>query len=611
MTTPAAAGSALAAPTLAVALVLACGGWGWLLSRLVRRKGDPLPSAGDLAVTGCCVISTLGGDVIVSRAFSPLLAGLFLLPAVVPIGLLVQRRSALIAEARRAGAWLIGCVGLWLMWIYVPPAINGNDDGAAYLALTRKIVEQGGLGPEPFSERRFFSLGGHQIFMAIEQAFLPERWLGVVQPCLGLALLLLVLRDVGRRWKTPPVVIGGLALAVLASVGAGSSVLGNLMPVYLISALTASLISHAVDVTPERVEQPWFVDRTGLLCAGLLSLRTTSLPLAGALACFSLFPDRRVRVRAWAQAVFAGAVLLVSYMLCSRTASHTPLFPFLGRGWHGSATSGFPSPTDGLSWLELGRNVVLAPIKNPLAWLTGIVAFAAWRTGWKRLAWMGVACLATELVIAVGTGGVASVRYSFPYYLGFIIAAVPTLSFAGRSVWIPWGRRALILGTVAVVGVIALRGREVQALVVSKLAMRWQWAVPDADTLASYHRAQWAVPTGASILVTAPQAYLLDFKRNIVVINDQPGAAGPPPGWPRAGGGSISHYLFSSDVDYVLVETSAIADIEQPSAGVGWLANLNRANARWASALRAEPFASHVVYRDAALTVFAVTPERR
>jgi hypothetical protein len=67
-----------------------------------------------------------------------------------------------------------------------------------------------------------------------------------------------------------------------------------------------------------------------------------------------------------------------------------------------------------------------------------------------------------------------------------------------------------------------------------------------------YNKMQEAVPEGATVLTRLQYPFLLDFRRNQVLIADYPGGSSPPPGMPFFEGPErLAEYLCRRPVRYV------------------------------------------------------------
>ena len=70
--------------------------------------------------------------------------------------------------------------------------------------------------------------------------------------------------------------------------------------------------------------------------------------------------------------------------------------------------------------------------------------------------------------------------------------------------------------------------------------------------VAEYRDMQLAVPPGQKILVRLDKNFLLDFRRNIIYINDLPGGASLPPGIPIfKGPDALADYLIQHGIRYL------------------------------------------------------------
>ena len=139
-------------------------------SELARRIG--LASSGEMrgigsnAIFGAAWIVFASGLLMMAGLATAwvtgaMLAGLALLGAATLV-LAYRKRPA----GRKAWPWGLVAVGAilaaaLLFMLALPPSFNAVDDGFAYLALVRDVAVDGVSSPQPFSERRLFTYGGH------------------------------------------------------------------------------------------------------------------------------------------------------------------------------------------------------------------------------------------------------------------------------------------------------------------------------------------------------------------------------------------------------------------------------------------------------------------
>ena len=143
--------------------------------------------------------------------------------------------------------------------------------------------------------------------------------------------------------------------------------------------------------------------------------------------------------------------------------------------------------------------------------------------------------------------GVQTSRYVAPLLVAFLLylistARLPIGLLRTRSLAGAWVLTVVLL---AAAGVFAYRyGSLLADQVHEKLAIRRQALFPSARELREYQHLQQAVPVGATILCSLMRNYLLDVKRNRILVHDLPADFGPAPGWPREyGGPSMCFYL--------------------------------------------------------------------
>ena len=75
-------------------------------------------------------------------------------------------------------------------WVVAAP-FNESDDLQSYFVFPQKMLQTGHQGADPYSERRIIaSLGGQWFLVAIALAHAPEPFAHLIEPGLGILLLL-------------------------------------------------------------------------------------------------------------------------------------------------------------------------------------------------------------------------------------------------------------------------------------------------------------------------------------------------------------------------------------------------------------------------------------
>jgi hypothetical protein len=522
-----------------------------------------------------------------------------------------------------SGWWLLPA-GLLLLWLYLPVALNGSDDGPGYLAFAVKYSEEGRLIEEPFSVRRLLTLGAHIPLQSFVISTASVRYLSIAEPVLALCLITLLVREYCRQEGVPSgwsAIISGLIALTNAM---GSLYVANLTPSYLMGALLLFLLAP-----PEFDKRAWNALWAGVLygvVGGIaIGIKVTMLPPIALvvlihLVALWLHPDTaRPQI---AGGLLAGFVLgllvsMLPMMIQLYESSGTLLFPLLGQGTH------TPMPP-GIS-VVAGRVASLPPIllatlaKDPAALallvVAGILLVGGRRARLAQSREFGylVIWVSMYLLMIYAGEGVADTRYVFPITVAVLAwlcsrravyeAAIRFRSSESKALPISSGLLAIVVcaGTLAY-------GPRLFAIFTEKMKTRMAALIAAPREARSYVQAQSGTERGSKILVFALRAYLLDYGRNKVLICDQAGAAGPAPGWPRvAGGMSLNRYLADQGIDYLLVSRSfTVAPSKNEGPAQGWNQYLAHQVHRVAQSLQDPMFQDAIVFSDHNLIMYRI-----
>jgi len=84
--------------------------------------------------------------------------------------------------------------------------------------------------------------------------------------------------------------------------------------------------------------------------------------------------------------------------------------------------------------------------------------------------------------------------------------------------------------------------------------------------LQQHRTLQRAIPAGATLLARLEMPFLLDFRRNTILIMDWPGGASPPPGMPLSNTSeALAAYWLSRSIRYVAYSYANEAGFSQQS----------------------------------------------
>ncbi|MCP8936946.1 hypothetical protein NK718_00310 [Alsobacter sp. SYSU M60028] len=563
------------------------------LGRAAGLKGPEGDGTGTRATRGAALLTIAGGVAMAADVAGAALVGaaVAMLAVLGVVSLLAERRRVSATPPGRGWTLVAGVLGLALLALLaLPPSFNAVDDGYAYVAFMREVANAGTSLAQPFSERRLFTYGGHFPLAGLLDSLAGPEALSAVDPGLGLALIGLLVVERVRAGRTPA--LAGLAvLALFAGFIAAASPIKNTIPILLPAAFASLMMLRLVETAPpggRRLGTERAVEM-GLLAGAAATFRATSLPFAlavlGAWCAVEAWGELRRRRAPWAAllAPFAMAAALVPFALVLQGASGTPLFPLLGPGVHASRHDGAAFVAGTLAEKLAGALDSLATdpglLLATLAALAGVVG--RWREGDREgcarnaLGWCAVAVAA--LAIAQATEGIALLRYSFSFSIALPVAVLATarwprapsfaMARAGRS---PFVAAAMLPAVSAAAGVWAVGPQALLDSFDARLAPRYAAVRPSPAELASASAVTAALPEGATLVAYWPRAYLLPMGRNRILIDDQPGRAGPDPFWPPADDPeAVRAYLRGAGVDFVLATTAdpddACARLDDPA----------------------------------------------
>jgi hypothetical protein len=271
-------------------------------------------------------------------------------------------------------------------------------------------------------------------------------------------------------------------------------------------------------------------------------------------------------------------LLLLPWMLANLRETGTAMYPLLGSGFHASRYGDYPPVW---AMLSAGRLLGMALHESwtigPQLLACGLMFVLAWR-GPARPGDRGanivtlyflLSGLVVLVVIAVGTAMEDLVRYTYPAMASILLAALYRMAVAAGSCatvgGIGRGKVAAVVAACLVLvvnnahGLAQYYGHAVTNLGMAALGPGFRPAML-AGVLArdggaerqAVLRMQQAIPAGAPFMERLDYPFLLDFRRNDVLVADWPGAVALPPGMPIfQGPEKLAAYLLGVSVRYV------------------------------------------------------------
>jgi hypothetical protein len=444
-----------------------------------------------------------------------------------------------------------------------PVRFNQADDFQAYFIFPEKMLQLGSMGRDPFCSRRLESaLGGQAFLDTFVLSVLSVQHLHIVDPGIGLLLILGLLwgnfKERGTSlcwslaillvfvWIDPPTVN-------VASLYIGTAMFLSLCRTLAWKALPASrFLSRAIIIA--------------LIATAICSLKSNFIPACGVmLVCSYLCYVASQHFSREAIAELVGtAVLTVAFtlpwMISMHQSSGTFLYPLLGRGFHQSAYKDSMCP---YCWLT-ASTVLKLLVKH----LTDVFSVAVGTLGVFYLASRRREIKGREAILSLLLGAAfghvvvtlaaaeSFSRYSYPFLLAatliLITEAASPPEEPGQGNWQASGPIVAVAVLLFLTGSTwdASKTLYAECLDSAREGLRHKSLVSKQDVEA-YETLQQSVPPGEALLEKLDKPFLLDFKRNTVLVLDW-AAASPPPGMPYSRGSeALARYLSSQSIRYV------------------------------------------------------------
>jgi hypothetical protein len=563
-------------------------GWGCVLNRLLFPKAQT--DWGQRAAWGLALSVVVGGVLnllsCISRATILVYLGLGMVAWATDC--LLRRSSPsksasqLVADAHKNRKAELICAALVVLLVLIqyagsisvarydypsspagPVRFNQADDFQAYFVFPQKMLQLGSMGRDPFSSRRLeSSLGGQSFLDTFVLSVLSVQNLHIIDPGLGLLLIIGLLwgnfkeRATSLAWSLallfvfvwidPPTVN-------VASLYTGTAMFLNLYRTLDWKALPSS---H-------------FLSRTfivALIASVICSLKSNFIPSCGVLLvcsflCYILGQHRRrVAIAEMATTAVLIIVLTLPWMISMYQSSGTLLYPLLGRGYHQSS---YKDSLCSYCWITISTIMqLLLRHTTDVAFVTvgalGVLYLASrrWRiNGREAVLSLLLGAAVGHVIVTLATGESYS-RYSFP----FLLAAILILITEAVSTP-PQGERGRKLEGATLVAVAAsafLAGAYwdasrifyVECLRSAADGLKHKSLVSDQE-IQAYKTLQSSIPPGELLIEKLDKPFLLDFKRNTVLLVDW-AAASLPPGLPFSKGSeALAGYLTGHSIRYV------------------------------------------------------------
>lgn len=444
-----------------------------------------------------------------------------------------------------------------------------DDDASAYLVYPQKMLASHHFARDPFSDRRIISsLGGAYLLQAFILAPTSLPHIGMADRTLGLILIFAALFDLGIALGLSPPQIAWMALIVYLVPQPTFNLTFQILPIALFIAMIW-MISKAVE--EEQTTRWRYALLVGVIGGAIISLKSTFLPFVGALALFPflLIFWRRTKSQSGMLPLIAGLgalVVLAAWMVAMKQASGTWLFPVLGHGFDYSSYGLFRSMPQFASPASLLR-VILQGIL--LLILAAISVLGGQSTSQSRLSFSVL--LAAVLAITAfnyKSGGDYIWRYNFPqFFTAVIVFSAAQLAIANlnqKSGHWTVAHIAAWLSLIACIFYYDLEGGKLQPFRETKTEMKLYrrnlraslsgMQLVSSAVINEYRAVESALPDGAVALDVTTNSFLFRNRNGRrFLVDDWPGAASPPPGWPfTQNPQSLPDFLVRGSVRYII-----------------------------------------------------------
>jgi hypothetical protein len=553
-------------------LLVSFTGWGRVTGKLFRSPRLPASVACSL---GIAAIVFLGGWLNLAHAIYP-----SVLFAITAVGLLfyIVSRSERPEEYSWLRFWknssrgskILIVIALLILALRVAATVRlsdfrVDDDGSAYLVFPQKMLEMHHFAADPFSDRRVISsLGGSYLLQAFVISATSLANIGMADRTLGLIMIFVVLLELGIAFGLAPTRIAAMELIAFLVPQETFNLTFTILPIAFFLAMV-----WVIFVTSDQNENLRWRSALilGAVGGAILSLKSTFLPYIGAVALipYLLLFWRKSRPHALLLPLFVGlgtVAIVVPWMIAMKHFSGTYLFPILGHGFDYSSYGVFSAEPRFSSshafektFLQGGALLALAAAEC----FTGIQ--------YKRTRISLSILLAAAFAITAfnfESGGDFIWRYNFPQFFTAIL--ILFLVHAGSDST----RRekgAYALAFACLLGCMFyydLEGggfkpfREMRTEI-AQLQQSLQASVSgrslvSPEIASEFYAAERVLPEGAMALDVTNDSFLFTNRdHKTILLDDWPGAAGPPPGWPlNQGPEAVRQYLKDHSVRYVI-----------------------------------------------------------
>ncbi len=538
-------------------MLVSLNGWGRMLAKAFDVQGVPASVACSL---GIAVMVWIGG-------FLNLVHGIYVgvLLALVCVGLLLyvllrqqrQEEYAWLSVWKQTSKWsrIVIILALLILFFRVAATVRlgefrADDDGSAYLVYPLKMLSAHHFASDPFSDRRVISsLGGAYLLQAFFIAVTSLAHIGMADRTLGLALMFLALLDLGRALDLSPQQISAMELIAYLVPQETFNLTFTILPI----SLFLSMVWIIYETSKQAESQRWrYAALMGVIGGGVISLKSTFLPYAGAIALVPyLFIFWKLkRMQTWILPVIAGLgalSVMAAWMIAMKHESGTYLYPILGRGVDYSSYGLFPS----MRRFSSSRAIVRSFIQGIVLLILVVIQLISGIHDKRSKLSVSILLSAAFAITAFNleSGGDYIWRYNFSQFftaiLVFFAVQASARYIAGTQPdrWTKIGYTCAVVSLIACVFYYDVQGGRVapfQQMRVEAILYRHNLRasltgmqlVSPADR-GAYRAVEASLPTVAVALDVTTDSFLLkDHGSRKFLLDDWPGAASPAPGWP-------------------------------------------------------------------------------
>lgn len=541
-------------------------GYGFILHRICKTAKASWPM---LAVWGISIWVFLGGILNLVSGISRAANFLILAIGLIFYGAFLRNsfkkkefkefKSLNWLKSERFYYYLLAVTMSFLVLFFwaTPRYFNMHDDFHAYFAFPKQMLEAGTLMGQSLNERAVFALGGFHYLQSLFLTLVPHQALLTMDPGFGLVLAMLLVFQSVKGKKEGPWILFPLFFLFMAVPARANST----------AAYLALAFFFALYLMLE-IESAWVP--IGLTVAALISFKTTFIPAAVMVGVFYYLLEllQKEKMESIKVLLKIGSVVLICispWLLAQKITFGTFLFPFLGKGFHASGYSDYPTRywvPNFPEYIQYYREMLDIPQLVLLA-SPGIfyaVSKEKWATRNLYLSFF----LASLIFVGLMDWyvGNTAYRYAWPLFIAMQAIALKEIGvfFQGR-----FKKRSQMQGlweSFAYVGLYALIkfpnpyiDNEKWRVWLYREATwgdrRSFWTSDSEAVLVS--KAQGAVPEKEKIVAHVDSSYLLNFARNPVLIVDIPGTISPPPYLPLyQGPKKVKEYLLGQGIRYVM-----------------------------------------------------------